>query len=114
MKDDDIRRLALGFIKSSFIDNGEIKSLSQPEQEDWLRSAAPRITLHEVLDDLEIKTASILRAERGWRIRRLLLREGSEVPRELAFREPYYIRPLKEALEVYYLTNEPPARKAKQ
>lgn len=65
-----------------------------------------RFSLHDVLDDIEIKTARILRADRGWRVTRLLLKEGSIVPRELAHREPYYIRPLKQGLEVYYLTNE--------
>jgi hypothetical protein len=107
MKDDDIRRLALRFIRSSFIDSGEIRSDSQLEQTVYDRTNPPPSSLHDLLDDLEIKTTSLLRAERGWRVTRLLLKDGSEVPRELAHAEPYYIRARKQALEVYYLTNEP-------
>ncbi len=107
MKDDEIRRLALRFIRSSFIDSGEIKTNSQVEPENWAGSNASPVSLHDVLDDLELKTTSLLRAERGWRIRKLLIKDGSEVPRELAHAQPYFIRPRKQALEVYYLTNEP-------
>ncbi len=107
MKDDDIRRLALRFIKSSFIDSGEIKTNSPIDPEDWERPVPSSVSLHDVLDDLELKTTSLLRAERGWHIRKLLIKEGSEIPRELAHAQPYYIRPKKQALEVYYLTNEP-------
>jgi hypothetical protein len=107
LKDDEIRRLALGFIRSSFIDNGEIKSTNQTAPDDWERQSTSSISLHDVLDDLELKTTTLLRAERGWRVTRLVLKDGSEVPRELAHAQPYYIRPLKQALEVYYLTNEP-------
>lgn len=105
LKDDEIRRLALRFVQSSFIDNGEIKTGTVP-QENW-EGPESSVSLHDVLDDLELKTTSILRAERGWRVTRLLLKDGSEVPRELAHAQPYYIRPLKQALEVYYLTNGP-------
>jgi hypothetical protein len=107
LKDDEIRHLALRFIKSSFIDSGEIKTNSQIEPENWTGSNASPISLHDVLDDLELKTTSLLRVERGWRIRKLLIKDGSEVPRELAHAQPYFIRPKKQALEVYYLTNEP-------
>jgi hypothetical protein len=107
LKDDEIRRLALRFIRSSFIESGEIKTNSQVEPENWETSNASPVSLHDVLDDLELKTTSILRAERGWRIRKLLIKDGSEVPRELAHAQPYYTRPRKHALEVYYLTNEP-------
>ncbi len=107
MKDDEIRRLALRFIRSSFIDSGEIKTVGQTEPDDWERTGSSHVSLHDVLDDLELKTTSLLRAERGWRITKLLLKEGSELPRELAHAQPYYIRPKKQALEVYYLTNEP-------
>ncbi len=107
MKDDEIRRLALRFIRSSFIDSGEIKTNSSIEPEDWERPGSSRVSLHDVLDDIELKTTTLLRAERGWRITKLLLKEGSEIPRELAHAQPYYIRPRKQALEVYYLTNEP-------
>ena len=104
MKDEEIRRLALRFVESSFIDSGEIKTAAaMPESS----SGAYSINLHDVLDDLELKTTSLLRAERGWRVTRLLLKDGSEVPRELAHAQPYFIRPRKQALEVYYLTNEP-------
>src|SRR5437867_13178400 len=107
LKDDEIRRLALRFIKSSFIDSGEIKSVSPTEPDDGEKTASSPINLHDVLDDLELKTTNLLRAERGWRIKKLQLKEGSELPRELAHAQPYYIRPRKQALEVYYLTNEP-------
>lgn len=107
MKDDEIRSLALRFIRSSFIDSGEIKTVSPVETEVWETPNPSPVSLHDVLDDLELKTTSLLRAERGWRVRRLLLKEGSEVPRELAHAQPYYIRPRKQALEVFYLTNEP-------
>lgn len=106
LKDDEIRRLALRFVESSFIDSGEIKTEKKmPESWDLPRSSS--ISLHDVLDDLELKTTSLLRAERGWRVTRLVLKDGSEVPRELAHAQPYFIRPIKQALEVYYLTNEP-------
>ena len=111
MKDDEIRRLALRFIRSSFIDSGEIAS-SPVEPEDWQGQAPSPVSLHDVLDDLELKTTNLLRVERGWRITKLLLREGSVIPRELAHAQPYFIRPKKQALEVYYLTNEP-IRRAK-
>ena len=107
MKDDEIRRLSLRFIRSSFIDSGEIKTNSQIEPESWERSNASPVSLHDVLDDLELKTTNLLRAERGWRMRKLLIKDGSEVPRELAHAQPYFIRPRKQALEVYYLTDEP-------
>ncbi len=107
LKDDEIRRLALRFIKSSFIDSGEIKTISPTEPSDWEKTGSSHISLHDVLDDLELKTTNLLRAERGWRITKLLLKEESELPRELAHAQPYYIRPRKQALEVYYLTNEP-------
>jgi hypothetical protein len=107
LKDDEIRSLALRFIRSSFIDSGEIKTVSQAEPEGWEMPGMSRVSLHDVLDDLELKTTSLLRAERGWRITRLLLKDGSVVPRELAHAQPYFIRPRKQALEVYYLTNEP-------
>jgi hypothetical protein len=106
LKDEEIRSLALRFIRSSFIDNGEIKTSSSIEPGEWEGPAPSSVSLHDVLDDLELKTTSILRAERGWHIRKLLLKEGSEVPRELAHEQPYYIRPRKQALEVYYLTKE--------
>ncbi|HZD12145.1 MAG TPA: hypothetical protein VE177_01325, partial [Candidatus Binatus sp.] len=99
------RRLALRFVQSSFIDSGEIKTSVASER--WDPPGSSTISLHDVLDDLELKTTSLLRAERGWRVTRLLLKDGSEVPRELAHAQPYYIRPRKQALEVYYLTNEP-------
>jgi len=107
LKDDEIRHLALRFIRSSFIDSGEIKANSPVEPEDWTGQVSSPVSLHEVLDDLELKTTSLLRSERGWRVKKLLFKEGSEVPRELAHAQPYYIRPRKQALEVYYLTNEP-------
>ena len=107
LKDDEIRHLALRFITSSFIDSGEIKSVSPTEPDDGEKTGSSPINLHDVLDDLELKTTNLLRAERGWRIKKLLLKEGSELPRELAHAQPYYIRPRKQALEVYYLTNEP-------
>jgi hypothetical protein len=107
LKDDEIRHLALRFIRSSFIDSGEIKTNTSVESEDWGGSTTSPASLHDILDDLELKTTSLLRAERGWRIRRLSVRDGSEVPRELAHAQPYFIRPKKESLEVYYLTNEP-------
>jgi hypothetical protein len=107
LKDDEIRRLALRFIRSSFIDSGEIKTNSPGEPEDWERQASSPVSLHDVLDDLELKTTALLRTERGWHITKLLIKDGSEVPRELAHAQPYYIRPRKQALEVYYLTNEP-------
>ena len=107
MKDDEIRRLALRFIRSSFIDSGEIKTSSQLGHEDWQQQEPSPVSLHDVLDDLELKTTSLLRVERGWRITKLLLKEGSVIPRELAHAQPYFIRPKKQALEVYYLTNEP-------
>ena len=110
MKDDEIRRLALRFVESSFIDSGEIKT-SPATLESWEPTRSSTISLHDVLDDLELKTTSLLRSERGWRVTRLLLKDGSEVPRELAHAQPYFIRPLKQALEVYYLTNEPLPRK---
>ena len=110
MKDDEIRRLALRFVESSFIDSGEIKT-SAATLESWEPTRSSTISLHDVLDDLELKTTSLLRAERGWRVTRLLLKEGSEVPRELAHAQPYFIRSRKQALEVYYLTNEPLRRK---
>jgi hypothetical protein len=106
LKDDEIRRLALRFVESSFIDSGEIKT-NAPAPESSESSRSPNLSLHDVLDDLELKTTTLLRAERGWRVTRLLLKDGSEVPRELAHAQPYFIRPLKQALEVYYLTNEP-------
>ena len=106
LKDDEIRRLALRFVESSFIDSGEIKRGPAVTQV-WDPTKSSNVSLHDVLDDLEIKTTSLLRAERGWRVTRLLLKDGSEVPRELAHAQPYFIRPLKQALEVYYLTNEP-------
>jgi len=84
LKDDDIRRLALRFIRSSFIDSGETKTNSPVEHEDWQEQEASPVSLHDVLDDLELKTTSLLRVERGWRIRKLLLKEGSVIPRELA------------------------------
>ena len=112
LKDDEIRRLALRFINSSFIDSGEIKSVSPTEPDDGEKTSSSPISLHDVLDDLELKTTNLLRAERGWRIKKLVLKEGSELPRELAHAQPYYIRPRKQALEVYYLTNEP-LRRAK-
>jgi len=112
LKDDEIRRLALRFINSSFIDNGEIKTISPTEPGDWEKTGSSNVSLHDVLDDLELKTTNLLRAERGWRITKLLLKEGSELPRELAHAQPYFIRPRKQALEVYYLTNEP-LRRAK-
>ena len=98
--------MALRFIRSSFIDSGEIKTNSFVEPDEWERPGPSSVSLHDVLDDLELKTTSILRAERGWHITKLLLKEGSEVPRELAHEQPYYIRPRKQALEVYYLTKE--------
>lgn len=107
MKDDEIRRLALRFIKSSFIDSGEIKTIGPTEPDVWEGQGSLPVSLHDVLDDLELKTTSLLRAERGWRVTKLLLKEGSVLPRELAHLQPYYIRPRKQALEVYYLTNEP-------
>ena len=107
MKDDEIRRLALRFIRSSFIDSGEIKTNSPVEPEDWERQVSSPVSLHDVLDDLELKTTTLLRRERGWHVTKLLIKDGSEVPRELAHAQPYYIRPRKQALEVYYLTNEP-------
>lgn len=106
LKDDEIRRLALRFVESSFIDSGEIKT-DKAMPEGWDQHRSSSISLHDVLDDLELKTTSLLRAERGWRVTRLVLRDGSEVPRELAHAQPYFIRPIKQALEVYYLTNEP-------
>ena len=112
MKDDEIRRLALRFIRSSFIDSGEIKANPSVEPEDWQEQVPSPVSLHDVLDDLELKTTSLLRVERGWRITKLLLKEGSIIPRELAHAQPYFIRPKKQALEVYYLTNEP-IRRAK-
>ena len=106
LKDEEIRRLALRFVQSSFIDSGEIKTATtQPEPMETLGSSPA--SLHDVLDDLELKTTSILRSERGWHVTRLLLKDGSEIPRELAHAQPYYIRPRKQSLEVYYLTNEP-------
>jgi hypothetical protein len=110
LKDEEIRRLALRFIRSSFIDSGEIKTNSSIEPDEWERPGPANVSLHDVLDDLELKTTSILRAERGWHIAKLLLKDGSEVPRELAHEQPYYIRPLKGGLEVYYLTREPSRR----
>jgi hypothetical protein len=110
LKDDEIRSLALRFIRSSFIDSGEIKTFSAIEPDVWEGPSSSHVSLHDVLDDLELKTTSLLRAERGWRITKLLLKDGSVVPRELAHAQPYYIRPRKQALEVYYLTNEPPRR----
>jgi hypothetical protein len=107
LKDDEIRSLALRFIRSSFIDSGEIKAVGPTETEVWEGQGSVPVSLHDVLDDLELKTTSILRAERGWRVTKLLLKEGSVLPRELAHAQPYYIRPLKQGLEVYYLTNEP-------
>jgi hypothetical protein len=107
LKDDEIRHLALRFIRSSFIDSGEIKTDTSVEPYSLEGPTTPPVSLHDVLDDLELKTTSLLRVERGWRIRRLLVRDGSEVPRELAHAQPYFIRPKKESLEVYYLTNEP-------
>jgi len=107
LKDDEIRRLALRFIRSSFIDSGEIKTNSPVEPEDWERQVSSPVSLHDVLDDLELKTTTLLRTERGWHVTKLLIKDGSEVPRELAHAQPYYIRPRKQALEVYYLTNEP-------
>ena len=107
LKDDDIRRLALGFIRSSFIDSGEIKSNSLNESRNPETSSPYPVSLHDVLDDLERKTTNILRQERGWRITKLLLKEGSIIPRELAHTQPYFIQPKKQGLEVYYLTNEP-------
>jgi len=106
LKDEEIRRLALRFIRSSFIDSGEIKTNSSIEPVEWEGPGPSRVSLHDVLDDLELKTTTLLRAERGWHITKLLLKEGSEVPRELAHEQPYYIRPLKRGLEVYYLTKE--------
>jgi hypothetical protein len=106
LKDEDIRRLALGFIRSSFIENGEIRTNSSLEQKEVETTGPSPVSLHDVLDDLELKTTSLLRAERGWHITKLLLKDGSEVPRELAHEPPYYIRPLKRGLEVYYLTKE--------
>jgi hypothetical protein len=110
LKDDEIRSLALRFIRSSFIDSGEIKTVNAAEPEGWEMPGSSRVSLHDVLDDLELKTTSLLRAERGWRITRLLLKDGSVVPRELAHAQPYFIRPRKQSLEVYYLTNEPLGR----
>jgi len=107
LKDDEIRRLALRFIRSSFIDSGEIKASPPVAPEDWQGQGPSPVSLHDVLDDLELKTANLLRVERGWRITKLLLKEGSVIPRELAHAQPYFIRPKKQALEVYYLTNEP-------
>jgi hypothetical protein len=107
LKDDEIRRLALRFIRSSFIDSGEIKTNAPIDPETMDRSSSSPVSLHDVLDDLELKTTSLLRAERGWHITKLLIKDGSEVPRELAHAQPYYIRPRKQDLEVYYLTNEP-------
>ena len=107
MKGDEIRRLALRFIRSSFIDSGEIKTNSPLEPEDLERQVSSPVSLHDVLDDLELKTTTLLRTERGWHVTKLLIKDGSEVPRELAHAQPYYIRPRKQALEVYYLTNEP-------
>jgi hypothetical protein len=112
LKDDEIRRLALRFIRSSFIDSGEIKANSPVELEDGQGQVPSPVSLHDVLDDLELKTTSLLRVERGWRITKLLLKDGSVIPRELAHAQPYFIKPKKEALEVYYLTNEP-LRRAK-
>jgi len=112
LKDDEIRRLALRFIRSSFIDSGEIRANSAVEPEDWQGQVPSPVSLHDVLDDLELKTTSLLRVERGWRITKLLLKDGSVIPRELAHAQPYFIRPKKQALEVYYLTNEP-LRRAK-
>jgi hypothetical protein len=107
LKDDEIRSLALKFIRSSFIDSGEIKTSTSIEPEALERPGPSHVSLHDVLDDLELRTTSLLRAERGWRVTKLLLKEGSEIPRELAHAQPYYIRPRKQALEVYYLTNAP-------
>ena len=104
--------MALRFIRSSFIDSGEIKTVDPPEPEGWDMPGPSRVSLHDVLDDLELKTTNLLRVERGWRITKLLLKEGSVIPRELAHAQPYFIRPKKQALEVYYLTNEP-LRRAK-
>ena len=106
MKDEDVRRTALKFIQSSFIESGEIKTDSSIEPDDWERPSSSRLSLHDILDDLELKTNIALRAEKGWRILKLLLKEGSEVPRELAHTQPFYIRPRKERLEVYFVVNE--------
>ena len=106
MKDEDVRRTALKFIQSSFIESGEIKTDSSIEPDDWERPSSSRLSLHDILDDLELKTNIALRAEKGWRILKLLLKEGSEVPRELAHTQPFYIRPRKEGLEVYFVVNE--------
>jgi hypothetical protein len=112
LQDDEIRRLALRFIRSSFIDSGEIKANSPVDPEDLQGQVPSPVSLHDILDDLELKTTNLLRVERGWRITKLLLKEGSVIPRELAHAQPYFIRPKKQALEVYYLTNEP-LRRAK-
>ena len=106
LEEEQIRRTALKFIQSSFIDSGEVKTDSSIEPEDWERPSSSRLSLHEILDDLELKTNIALRAEKGWRILKLLVKEGSEVPRQLAHVQPYYIRPRREALEVYFLVNE--------
>ena len=49
LKDDEIRRLALRFINSSFIDNGEIKTISPTEPGDWEKTGSSPISLHDVL-----------------------------------------------------------------
>ena len=104
--EEEIRRTALKFIQSSFIESGEIKANSSIEPDDWERPSSSQLSLHDILDDLELKTNIALRAEKGWRILKLLVKEGSEVPRQLAHVQPFYIRPRREVLEVYFLVNE--------
>jgi len=104
--EEEIRRTALKFIQSSFIESGEIKANSSIEPDDWERPSSSQLSLHDILDDLELKTNIALRVERGWRVLKLLLKDGSEVPRELAHTQAFYIRPRKEALEVYFIVNE--------
>jgi hypothetical protein len=105
-EEDEIRRTALKFLQSSFIESGEIKTGSSIDPDDWERPASSRLSLHDVLDDLELKTNIALRAEKGWRLLKLLLKDGSEIPRQLAHTQPFYIIRRKEALEVYYIVNE--------
>ena len=79
MKDEEIRRLALRFVESSFIDSGEIKTASAAP-EGWEPSRPSTVSLHDVLDDLES------RDEIGY-IHTMLL-QGSGADRQLkVFRE---------------------------
>src|SRR5436309_7151429 len=93
LKDDEIRRLALRFIKSSFIDSGEIKSVSPTEPDDGEKTGSSPINLHDVLDDLELKTTNLLRAERGWRRKKLVLTAASKLSRQLTHAQPNDIIP---------------------